>query len=153
MNYLEQISASLGRLLNKDTSGMSESELAQAAEDAANGVVAQPIQDSGVSLADIDALNVRLDGLDERLNSFTTDLEVLNAQLGDGGILANILANVTALTTNVNRMKVASPTNEVKAENSTTIQKLVNETEEKTETLDKGVLNMGFNEFLNIKSK
>ena len=151
MNYLEQISASLGRLLNKDTSGMSESELAQVAEDAANEVVTQPTQDSGVSSEDINTLNARLDALEERVNSINTALESVNAQLGEEGILANILANVNKLTANVNRMKVASPTNEVKAENTPTIQKLVTETEGKTETLDKGVLNVNLNDFIKIK--
>jgi tetrahydromethanopterin S-methyltransferase subunit G len=151
MNYLEQISASLGRLLNKDTSGMSESELAQAAEDAANGVVATPTQDSEVSLADIDALNARLDELEVRVDSVNAILDTVQGQLGDEGILSIILTHVKTLTTNVNRMKVASPTNEVKAEKSPTIQKLVTETEAKTETLEKGVLNVNLNDFLKIK--
>jgi tetrahydromethanopterin S-methyltransferase subunit G len=130
---------------------MSESELAQAAEDAANGVVPTPTQDSEVSLADIDALNARLDALDVRVDSVNAILETVQGQLGDEGILSTILTHVKTLTTNVNRMKVASPTNEVKAEKSPTIQKLVTETEEKTETLDKGVLNVNLNDFLKIK--
>lgn len=158
MNYFEQISTALGRIFKQDTSNLSESELAQLAEDKANEVdtLANQNTTNVEDTSALDSIQDALDGLTGKFNTVEGEIanlkervENLTTQVGEGSF-NELLGEIKKVASTVRGMKVASTTSETTDTTVASINALVEKEEKTTETLDKGVLKVNLNEFANF---